>query len=418
MAEHLVSFLTDHPAPFFVWPQPERATRVASPSFEPHHKVEVSTSFPAKKPTFRLLLSAAHTHRQTLRGVRSKPYFRVVPNDSNRVADAVPELRETVAELVRTGRLPAEDLVLPKPRSTVAVLNEYQLEHEWASHYAQLSRGVLDVLAPGKYMTVQLPVRTLVGPDQSNLRLDVSVGRKPEACLAAEQRLSGVDAGSSADPSAGPDNVDCSVEFKTEAVLGDDIFDALDDFHAGGGVAYVFKSGHELGVVIARWPPPMLANFRELIYPLALGLLNVVDSATLSVALETGLQIRSNGNRHVSAWFEDDSREIQWSRSTGRRRNGTPVGGVGYPLFTLLLSGLDRDATTAPSPSFLPNLSEGPVSHSPCPVLTAARGSGRRAAPRTVQRRNGASHTVHTSSRRVGRLVRGLAGPEPNAPLQ
>jgi hypothetical protein len=309
----------------------------------------VSSSF-VKKPTFQLLRSSEHAERQQLRsGYDSCRFFRVKPGDD----DLVPKTVEGFLSKV------ANDLNVPLPQwhgLTHSALNEYQCETQWVSEYAGIAKQVLDHLAPQHCLSVQLPLRALHGNnssgDASNLRLDVSVGRKSAACMRAEARvlegrdeLDEHDDGSGDDLNAGPDEVDCSIEFKTDSVLGDQIFEALDLFHAGGGAAKVFKNGSQMGVIIDQWPAAMADNYCQWLRPLAYGLVHVVDSATLSVVLATPYQLRSNGNRSLAAWFDEEHSQIQWSTSFGRRRNGRAVNdNVEHPpLITCLLAGVSTE---------------------------------------------------------------------------
>lgn len=337
---NLSTFLATHQEPLFAWVTPPPTHAAVAPTVGPNDLVAVSSSF-VKKPTCQLLHSSEHTSRQGLsNGQRSRSFFRLKPGDNTLVPQAVETFLSGIAKDL-------DGTLTQRHERTHAVQNEYQCESHWYATYIGVAEQVLDQVAPQHCLSVQLPLRALHGDsssgDASNLRLDVSVGRKSAACTRAEARVSegradlveGDDGG--CDLNAGPDDVDCSIEFKTDSVLCDKIFDALDLFHAGGA-AKVFKNGTLMGVLIDQWPASMADNYREWMRALALGLLHVVDSATLSVVLETPYQLRSNGNRSLAAWFDVQRREIHWSTSFGQRRNGTAVNVTHPPLITCLLA--------------------------------------------------------------------------------
>ncbi|CAK9783010.1 unnamed protein product [Cutaneotrichosporon oleaginosum] len=143
---------------------------------------------------------------------------------------------------------------------------------------------------------------------------------------------------------AGTEHVDCSIEFKTDALFGDEVMDALDHFHDGGGKAKVFKDGQELPVTFDFWHADMVVS--HFLRPVALGFLQVVDSAALSTVLTTAYQLQSNGNRSLPAVFDEESKTYLLAGSWSQKE--TAAGNPAEPDAMSAILSIPED-TVAPA---------------------------------------------------------------------
>lgn len=205
----------------------------------------------------------------------------------------------------------------PKPTGPIQTVD--QLIAHWHAHYEQF---VHSLLPPGKKFMPHVLV------EGENTELEIAIIDTP------------------CGPASKIGEIHASLVAHTDSALNDEMFDAIDEFYAGGGEAWVFTDtgratmAHPFSVWIRRWPASMFGEWGRWITPLSQGMIHIVDSAVVSAVLGHAYQTRTNGNRHVSVGYNDAERVIRYSHSEGRRRDGTlvPAHGPTSPLMTKLLA--------------------------------------------------------------------------------
>lgn len=125
-----------------------------------------------------------------------------------------------------------------------------------------------------------------------------------------------------------------SMAFRTEQVLSDAVFDALDRFYDEGGRLRVYRSGGDLRMFLSQdiGPSNGLHNLSE---NLRRGIYEVIDSAFVAAAFYNEYQLRTNGNRHIAAGWDEATGTFVFSKSFGRTSDGTPVPGDSLTGLTL-----------------------------------------------------------------------------------
>ncbi|KLT40843.1 hypothetical protein CC85DRAFT_138835 [Cutaneotrichosporon oleaginosum] len=205
-------------------------------------------------------------------------------------------------------------------------------EFEWTGLYRDVLRHpAVRKVAPR--FAVQMPVEYHAGRVDA-LRLDVSLGRYPSKQTAC------------------PQDIFASIKFKRASVFSDEMMDAPDCFHAGGGaVAHTWSEGKKdkYCVQVSKMPDMDV----RLLQPLYLGPVHVVDSGSISFALDTPFQLRSNGNRHISVGWSEYFYLVEGTLSTGVN-TPRPV-----PLVTQLV--VIAHAQRQRKDVAIPNTCHGPV---------------------------------------------------------
>jgi hypothetical protein len=314
----LVKFLTGHDEPFFQWR--EDALKPASSAFEP------------KKPAFNLLKGPKLSYSVPQGGRPSRRFYCV---ESDRYS--MPTSERVAALFDHFERFTWAHSPFPHHHIGPRLSNEAQLEAAWQVFYTGRLKNVVKHLSTvedsdpkPRFMMCQVPMRIPnEGATGDDYRLDISIGVDFD------------------DPLATVSGVDCSIEFKTDAVLNDAILDALDLFHDHNGQAWAYKSttskaggtlsAPKLKVHFSSWPKDMDAGLKDLVEQ---GIAHVVDSATMSHALGHHREFRSNGNRFFSAGCDFERHRVVYSRSAGYRKTGETVKAPrdSFPLISQLLA--------------------------------------------------------------------------------
>lgn len=136
-----------------------------------------------------------------------------------------------------------------------------------------------------------------------------------------------------------PDVIYGTMMFRKDKDLSDTFLGALDRFYGIGGTAFVYSDyleGGKLKVGLRR--PSQGGVFDDPKEILAPAILEVVHSAVLAEVTGTYYQLRTNGNRHIAAGWDDKLRAFVFSKSFGRRPGfNNPLDGDG--CFPLTLAG-------------------------------------------------------------------------------